>query len=196
MNKIIRHPRGDRRDSGATNGATEIQTGTVYVVFTSTDSTLAAMRAGHDLAKALDASITVLRFRAVPYVLPLSERTAIQDPEIDAFASTLEEAGIDASVRTYLCRSDRDAAAVTLPPRSLVVVGDRRAGWPFTRAAGWRRRLEAMGHAVLLIHAGAGPRTAVLEPVHTKAVLPADRGGVAGFSRAFAGHSLKERARA
>ena len=161
-----------------------IRTDAVYVVFTSRDSTLCAVHAARELASALDASVIVLRFRPVPYALPLSVRSALPDPELDRFATAVKSRCIDASVRTYFCRSDRDAAALALPARSLVLVGSRRTAWPFTPARAWRRRLEAMGHCVILIRS------------FDAHVLPARRARIAAFSRGIAGASMKEKARA
>jgi hypothetical protein len=175
-----------------------VSTSGVYVLFTSLDATLAASRAARDLAAAMGVPLTVVHFRPVPYALPLSDRPRMPDAEADSLADRLKAEGIDASVRVYLCRSAREAAALTLAPHSLIVVGDARPWWPFTRAAARRRALERAGHTVVSVCAAQyrlAREPAAERPRRTSApARPA--AGVATFSRGLAGHSLKERARA
>lgn len=194
MNKVIKHPTAPSASGAKLNGL-GLQTGTVYVVFLTGDSTLAAVLAAHDLATALHASIVVLHFRPVSYALAVPEHSRVPDRELEALATSLNTAGIAATLRTYLCRSEREAAAMALPAHSLVLIGDRLAGWPLTLAAKWRRRLEALGHSVLLINARGCHPTAVPESVEAPAAL-AEHGRIAEFSRGVSRTSMKERARA
>lgn len=194
MNKVIKHPAAPSTSAPKLNGL-GLQTGTVYVVFLTADSTLAAVLAAHDLATALHASIVVLHFRPVPYALPVPEHSRVPDRELEALAAALNTNGIAATLRTYLCRSEREAAALALPTHSLVFIGERLAGWPLTLAAKWRRRLEALGHSVLLINARGRHPTAAPESVETRPVL-AEHDQIAEFSRGLTGTSMKERARA
>ena len=199
MNTIIKLPtapsgKGALRTEPVDTG---VRTKGVYVIYTSLEATLAATRAAHDLATAMNVPLTVVPFRPVPYALPLTERTRIPSTETDALADRLRKEGIEAEVRVYLCRSERNAMAMTFAPHSLVVVGGRHAWWPLTRAAGWRRALEAEGHAVVSVDAAHYQSTGEGEARCQHAAGPATpAAGVAAFRPGLAGHSMKERAHA
>lgn len=196
MNKIIKLPKAHSKDAALTVNP-DVRTTAVYVLFTSLAATLAATRAARELAAAMGVPLTVVQFRPMPYALPLTDRTRIPNVEADSLARRLKKEEIDAQVRVYLCRSERDAMSMTFGAHSLIVVGDALPWWPFTRAASLRRTLEAAGHAVVSVDTRryqlADEPTAKRPDVSGPARPAA---GVATFSRGLAGHSMKERARA
>lgn len=207
MNKIITLPRVLARDAVRNEPEFRgVRTNGVYVIFTSPEATLAAARAADDLAAAMNAPLTVVHFRPVPYALPLTERTRIPNMETEALASQLRKEGITADVCVYLCRSEHDAAVLTLRPHSLVFVGGRHAWWPLTRAARWRRALEAAGHVVVAVDASHyrahGHQISPVNhqitqsPNHQITKSPDHQIPVAAFRRGLVGRSMKERARA
>src|SRR5262245_3484086 len=143
--------------------APPVRTETVYVVFTSIDDTLFAVRAADALAKAIGVPLTVIHFRTVPFALPVDEPTGVSPVETEAFTARLRDAGVDARVRIYLCRDEARTIAYAFRPQSLIVIAGRHS-WLPTSLERWRRSLEAAGHAVVFLDtsapsagAGTGP---------------------------------------
>jgi hypothetical protein len=130
-----------------------IRTSEVYVVFTSIEATLAAVRVGSQLAEALAAPLTLVHFRAVPYGIALDQPTGESPAETVAFMDRLKSHGLEVRLRVFLCRSPRRAIRLALRGHSLVLLGGRRSWWP-GRATRWRRALEAAGHFVLFVDEG------------------------------------------
>jgi hypothetical protein len=129
-----------------------INTDTVYVVFTSIEDTIAAVRVAGDLAKSLDVPVTLVHFRTVRYELPVDEPGGMSPVETDAFIDRLRAEGLDIRVRVYLCRDRRPAIPLAFKCHSLIVVAGRRGWWP-SESERWRRMLEAAGHFVVLFDA-------------------------------------------
>ena len=135
--------------SSATRPA--IRTDAVYVVFTSIDETLVAVRVAGDFAKTLGVPVTLVHFRAVPYALPVDEPCGMSPVETDAFLSRLR-AGGSRRPRPCLLVPRRRCRSIPLAfnPHSLIVVAGRRRWWP-TESERWRRTLEAAGHFVVFV---------------------------------------------
>jgi hypothetical protein len=135
-------------------GHVPIRTDAVYVVFTSIDETLAAVRFAGEFAAALGASLTLVHFRTVPYVLPVDAPNGLSPVETDAFVDRLGDAacetGITVRVRVYLCRNVQHVIPLAFKPHSMIVMAGRRTWWP-TRTERWRRTLEAAGHFVVFV---------------------------------------------
>lgn len=127
-----------------------IQTNAVYVVFTSVDDTLRAVRIAHQLAHAMGAPLTLVHFRAVPYPLAVDRPVDISPVETDEFLERVQADRIDLRVRVFLCRDARPVIPTAFRPHSVVVVAGRRSWWP-TPAERLRRRLEAAGHFVVFV---------------------------------------------
>ena len=127
-----------------------VRTDAVYVVFTSIDDTLAAVKVAHSLATTMGASLTIVHFWMVPPQLPVDAPTGISPAESEAFLARLRAEGVDAEVRICLCRSDQRAIAQAFKPRSLVVLAGRRHWWP-TPLERRLRALEAARHHVLCV---------------------------------------------
>jgi hypothetical protein len=122
----------------------------VYVVFTTIHDTLPAVRVGHRLAEALSVPLTLLHFRAVPFVLPVDAPTDISPLETEDFVARLQDEGIDVRVRVFLCRDEHRTIPFAFKSHSLVVLGGH-SSWLPTHAERWRRSLEAAGHFVLVV---------------------------------------------
>jgi hypothetical protein len=127
-----------------------IRTDAVYVVFTSIEGTLAAVRVAGGFAKALGVPVKLIHFRTVPYALSVDEPTGMSAVETDAFVTRLRAEGLDTRVRVYLCRDRRRAVPLAFKPHSLIVVAGQRSWWP-TGSERWRRTLEAAGHFVVFV---------------------------------------------
>jgi hypothetical protein len=124
--------------------------GDVYVLFTSIDETLHAVRVARRLARATRGGVTVVHFRPVGFAAPLEEPAGLSPLETDAFKARLEAEDGDLRIRVCLCRDARQAIQSLIPAQSLVVIGGRRRWWS-TPSERWRRTLEARGHAVVFV---------------------------------------------
>ena len=133
-----------RRDASA------IRTDAVYVVFTTIDETLAAVRVADILGKAMTVPLTLIHFRAVPYPLSVDAPAGLSPVETDAFVGRLQAESFDVRVRVYLCRDERRAIPMAFKRHSLIVIGGQRSWWP-THSERRRRRLEAAGHFVVFV---------------------------------------------
>jgi hypothetical protein len=151
----------DPSGSPLEHGDQAIRTDTVYVVFTSIEDTLAAVRVAGDFAKALGVPLTLTHVRTVPFALPLDEPGGVSPIETDLFLRRLRAEGLDMRVHVHLCRDERRAIPLAFKPQSLIVVAGRRRWWP-TESARWRRMLAAAGHFVLFVdaaeHGARAPR--------------------------------------
>jgi hypothetical protein len=127
----------------------------VYVVFTSVEETLRAVRVAARFARALHAAITIVHFRPVPFGAPLEAPSGLSPAEADEFTSRLETEECQAAVRVCVCRDARPAIRSVLEGAALVVIGRRRHWWP-TAADRWRRTLEAAGFIVVVVDALLG----------------------------------------
>jgi hypothetical protein len=127
-----------------------IRTDAVYVVFTTIDETLAALRVADALCKALAVPLTLIHFRVVPYPLPVDQPSGLSPVETDAFASRLLAGGFDMRVRIFLCRHERHAIPMAFKRHSLIVMGGHRR-WRPMPADRWRRWLEKAGHFVVFV---------------------------------------------
>jgi hypothetical protein len=128
--------------------APDLQTSAIYVLFTTIEDTLAAIRVASNFAKAMEIPLTVLHFRTVSYVVPVDSPAGISPVETAEFTHQLEREGLDVRVQVYLCREELAAVPLALSSPSLVVIGGLR-GWWGSRSARWRRALEARGHLVI-----------------------------------------------
>jgi hypothetical protein len=122
----------------------------VYVLFTSIDETLGAVRVASRLAKALGRRLIVVHARAVAFAAPLETPSGLSPVETEAFRTRLEAEDCEAEVRVCLCRDAHGIVPALLDRPSLVVLGRHRRWWP-TRADRWRRELEAAGHLVVVV---------------------------------------------
>jgi hypothetical protein len=121
----------------------------ISVVFTSVESTLAALRKAGSLATSLGARITLLVPQIVPYPLPLESPPVLLDWSEHRFRVIATQSPVETAVRVYLCRDRQDALASVLRVGSLVVIGCRKSWWPDSdyRLA---RKLRKAGHEVIV----------------------------------------------
>ena len=126
----------------------------ITVLLTSVRATLAALRRAGYLARELDATIRILSVRVVPYPLPLDR------PQVDASILArrlITLAGgqpIPAVVQICFGRDVLDSLLQSLRPNSIVLVGAKRAWWPWNERR-LARQLSRRGHHVILITGGA-----------------------------------------
>ncbi len=127
-----------------------VQREDLYVLFTTADATLAALRVAAALAQPLHSTIRLIDFRVVPVGAPVDAPTGRSPIEIDGFLDRVRAEGIPLHVNVYVCRNMASACSLVFKPNSMVLIGGRRHWWT-TRAERWRRMLERRGHFVLLI---------------------------------------------
>ena len=138
-------PREDRRDPS-------IHTDAVYVVYTTLDETLRALHAARGFAEAMQAPLTLLHFRIVPYPLPVEVPAGTSPVPTQEFAERLAQENLSPEIYVHLCRDERVAIPAALQPHSLVVIGGSSHWWQRS-AERWRRILEAAGHFVMVVEA-------------------------------------------
>jgi hypothetical protein len=120
----------------------------VEVIFTSTESTRAALEAASRLTRDLDAQVRLVAAQVVPYPVSLSRPTVPVEWTERHLRALAAAASVPAHVQVYLCRDQRQALADFLRPGSLVVLGGRRRWWP-TAEQRLGRWLQARGHSVV-----------------------------------------------
>jgi hypothetical protein len=121
----------------------------ISVLFTSMESTMAALRRACALAASLNARITLLVFQLVPYPLPLESPPVLLDWNERRFQAIAAESPVETTVRLYLCRDTAETLLNTLYSKSVVVIGAGRSPWPFTPEKKLARQLRHAGHEVI-----------------------------------------------
>jgi len=120
----------------------------IAVIFTSVESTIAALKEAGALASGLGARITLLVLQVVPYPLPLeSPQVPIEFSE-RRFRAIASQSPVETTVHIYLCRDKLETLTAALSPGSLVVLGGRKRWWP-TREKKLAQQLRRAGHEVL-----------------------------------------------
>ncbi|MBZ5635446.1 MAG: hypothetical protein LAO55_20170 [Acidobacteriia bacterium] len=122
----------------------------IAVVFTSVESTLAALKEAGDLANSLGAKITLVVPQVVPYPLPLETPPVLLEFNEHRFRVIASESLVETGVQIYLCRDRLEMLLHMLSPNSLVVIGGRKKWWPTSEKL-MARRLRQAGHKVILI---------------------------------------------
>jgi hypothetical protein len=123
----------------------------INVIFTDHQGTLSALRTAGALAHQLQAHISLLVPRVVPYAFPLARPpVSIQFTECRLLDLARQGARdpMVISVQLYLCRDRRLCLLEALNPQSLVVVGGRERWWP-TKETKLARMLQFAGHQVI-----------------------------------------------
>ena len=162
-------PRRDAAVPGVRAGIPSVRTDVVYVVYTTVDETLAAVRTALDFANVLNVPVTVVHVRTVSYSLPVDAPAGISPIETEDFRQRLLADGLHVNLNVTLCRDERAAVTSVFGGHALIVVAGRRRWWP-TRAQRLRRALEAAGHFVVFVDTRAGragaPRAAdIVSPI-------------------------------
>jgi hypothetical protein len=120
----------------------------IAVVFTSVESTLAALKEAGNLANSLSARITLVVPQVVPYPLPLETPPVLVEFNENRFRVMASKSPVETSVQIYLCRDRFETLTSVLKPGSIVVVGGRKRWWP-TKDEVLARRLRRAGYEVL-----------------------------------------------
>jgi len=124
----------------------------IDVIFTSIETTLAALRQAGTLAHKLGARITLVVPQVVPYPLPVTSPPVLLDWNERRFRVIAEGSPVETSVRLYLCRDRLETLKSVLRPHSLVVLGGRKRWWPTTEKR-LVRKLRRLGHEVIFVEA-------------------------------------------
>lgn len=120
----------------------------ICVVFTSVESTLAALRETGGLASGLGARITLLVPQVVPYPLALETPPVLIEFNEKRFRTIASQSPVEMTVQIYLCRDGLETLTNVLNPASIVVIGGRKRWWP-TREEKLARQLRRAGHEVV-----------------------------------------------
>jgi hypothetical protein len=120
----------------------------VFVIFTSVDATLQALKRAGNLAHQLHGRIMLVAPQVVPYPLPLTSPPVLLDWNERRLRVIADQSEVETIVRIYLCRDRWQALEHLLRPHSIVVVGGRKRWWP-TRESRLARRLHHAGHEVI-----------------------------------------------
>jgi hypothetical protein len=132
----------------------------VFVVSTTPDGTLSALRAAADLARHLNSHISLVAPELVPMRLPLDKPAVSVEFLKRRYLDLVSAAEIQdeqIAIQIWLCRDRESSLEKVLPQRSLVVIGGS-ARW-------WNRReqrlavfLRALGHHVVFVDSAAKQR--------------------------------------
>jgi len=145
LEKVIR-PVVGRPPSSGTND----QRLNIAVIFTSVESTMAALRRAGVLASSLGGRIVLLAPQVVPYPLPLDSPPILIDWNENRFRAIASASPVETVVRLYLCRDKMETLKAALSPKSLVVIGGREKWWPFSSERTTARQLRRAGHEVII----------------------------------------------
>ena len=121
----------------------------ISVVFTTVESTLAALKAAGALAASLGARITLLVPQVVPHPLPLESPPVLLDWNERRFRVIASQSPVETVVRLFLCRDSVETIKDALHPKSVVVIGGG-SWWPFSREKRLAATLRRAGHEVVL----------------------------------------------
>lgn len=121
----------------------------ISVVFTSVESTLAALKEAGNLANSLGGHITLLVPQLVPYPLPLESPPVLVEFNEKRFRVIASQSRVETSVRIYLCRDACQTLTSVLRPGSVVVLGGRKRCWWPTREEALAREFRRAGHQVI-----------------------------------------------
>ena len=120
----------------------------IAVIFTTVESTLAALKHAGVLASNLGARISLVVPQVIPYPLPLNKAPSSLSLNERRFRVIAGQSRVETKVAVYLCRDPMETLKAVLAPHSLVVVGGRGTWWPTSEkrlAAG----LRSAGHEVI-----------------------------------------------
>lgn len=122
----------------------------IYVIFTDSAGTRAALSAAVKLGRGLDLHLLLLAARRVPYPLPLDEPPVSVEFTEEAMYRLVSGLDAEIAIQILLCREPEDALRGALGPEALVVIGTGKRWWrsPYRKLA---RRLKADGSRLVLI---------------------------------------------
>jgi len=129
----------------------------VTVLYTTTEGTLAALRAAGSLAQNLGARIALVETEVVPIHFPADNPPVSIDFLERRHIALVSESGIQAEevhIEIYLCRDRLQCLRRVLNPPSLVVIGGRRLWWSSGEQE-LERLIRALGHHVIFVDSEA-----------------------------------------
>jgi len=125
----------------------------ISVIFTTVDSTLAALKCAGRLAGDLGARISLVVTQVVPYPLPLDRPPISQEVSERRFRVIAGESRVETSVAVYFCRDRLATLTAVLRPHSVIVVGGKKRHWSRAWALSPEKRLvrelRRAGHEVI-----------------------------------------------
>jgi hypothetical protein len=121
----------------------------ISVVFTSVESTLAALKEAGNLASSLGGRITLIVPQIVPYPLPLTSPPILVDFNERRLRVIAANCRVETRVCIYLCRDPLETLQSVLASHSLVVIGTRKRWWP-TAEKRLAAKLRRAGHQVIV----------------------------------------------
>ena len=145
IEKILRPSTGHPAQPTAVEADQQLN---IAVVFTSVESTLAALKEAGNLASSLGARITLVVPQVVPFPLPLETPPVLVEFNESRFRVMASESPVETNVHIYLCRDRFEALTAALTPGSIVVLGGRKRWWP-TKDETLARQLRRAGYEVL-----------------------------------------------
>ena len=119
----------------------------IAVIFTSVESTLAALKEAGGLARQLGARIRLIVPKIVPYPLPLEAPPMPGEVTEQRFRLIASGSAVETSVQICLCRDPFDTASV-LTQGAIVVLGGAKRWWR-TKNEKLARRLRRAGYEVI-----------------------------------------------
>ena len=129
----------------------------INVVYTSPDTTIAAMRAAECFAGDLGGSIHIRAMIAAPRQLALDLAfTSVQFLKrlLTDLVERMGAMGCEYVLHVYVCRSRIETILRVLRPSSLLVIGGRRRFWPTAERRLAKAAISA-GHSVAFVNASA-----------------------------------------
>ncbi len=120
----------------------------IWVVFTSVESTLQALKEAGNLASSLGARITLVVPQVSPYPLPLEDPPVQPQFTRNRFRVMASQSPVETSVQILLCRDRFKTLTSVLKPGAIVVIGGSKRWWP-TQDEILARRLRRAGYEVL-----------------------------------------------
>lgn len=121
----------------------------ISVVFTSIESTLAALREAGSLASSLGARVTLLVPQVVRYPLPLETPSVSIEFSEKRFREIVSKSPVETSVHIYLCRDKLPTLISVLKPGAIVVLGGRKGRWWLTSDEILANALRRAGYEVI-----------------------------------------------
>src|SRR3974390_3486829 len=117
----------------------------VSVIYTSPETTLAAIKAAGAMAESLHARITIIVLQVVSIHVPLPSPPVLLEFQEAQMRAIAEQSPVETTVQIYLCRDYWEMLRSVLKPHSLVILGTRRKWW-LAREERWARKLRRTGH--------------------------------------------------
>jgi len=149
MNQVVQLPLGPGSAGFAAEPESSLRTDVLYVVYSTTEATIAALHAAARFAAPSGTAVRLIHFRTLPFAQPIDGPCGISPIETDAFRARLDVEGLSVRTQVYLCRDERTAIERAWQGALLVFVGGGR--WSRQPAKRLRQALKAAGHFVVLV---------------------------------------------